>query len=59
MNRSPYRSVNRECAAAVSSGECIQRLRIPLATVNELVASRRRSMASKRSPPTSGIQIAE
>jgi len=49
----------RRWASAVSSGECIQRLRMPVAMVAVLVAAIRLSTTLNTSPPMSGTHKAE
>ncbi len=56
--RSPCAAVRRAWVAADSSGVCIQRLRMPVAMVVEVVAAIRPSTTSNRLPPTSGSHSA-
>ena len=57
--RPPWSVVSCACAVAVSSGVCIQTLRMPVAIVAVEVAASRLASGPKTSPPTSGIHSVE
>ena len=58
-NRAPCAAVRAACCVAVSSGVCIQTLRMPVAIVAVDVAPSRLPRGPNTSPPTSGIHNAE